>query len=38
VLKALRGRSLKIYGLAFHARFVVRLLRVLSRPGGFDGL
>jgi len=39
VFRALRGRSLKIYGLAFHAGFVVRLLRVLSRSGrdGRDG-
>jgi hypothetical protein len=31
VARALRSRSLKIYGLVFHARFVVRLLRVLSQ-------
>jgi hypothetical protein len=33
VARALRSRSLKIYGLMFHARFVVRLLRVLSQSG-----
>jgi hypothetical protein len=33
VAQALRSRSLKIYGLIFHARFVMRLLRVLSRSG-----
>ena len=33
VLRALRTRRLKIYGLTFHPRFVVRLLRVLSRSG-----
>lgn len=31
--KALKTRSLKIYGLFLHARFVLRLLRVLSRFG-----
>ena len=36
VARALRGRSLKIYGLVFHARFVMRLLRVLSRSGGAE--
>jgi hypothetical protein len=30
VARALRARSLKIYGLVFHARFVMRLLRVIS--------
>jgi hypothetical protein len=33
VLRALRRRDLKIYGLAFHGRFIVRLLRVLSSSG-----
>ena len=33
VASALRSRSLKIYGLVFHARFVMRLLRVLSQSG-----
>ena len=33
VAQALRSRSLKIYGLIFHARFVMRLLRVLSHSG-----
>jgi hypothetical protein len=33
VAAALRRRSLKIYGLMFHPRFVVRLLRVLSQSG-----
>jgi hypothetical protein len=33
VLGALRKRALKIYGMAFHARFVLRLLRVLSQRG-----
>jgi hypothetical protein len=36
VVRALKGRSLKIYGLLFHARFVVRLLRVLSSAAGTD--
>jgi hypothetical protein len=33
VLRALRGGALKIYGMTFHARFVLRLLRVLSQRG-----
>jgi hypothetical protein len=33
VFAALRGRALKIYGMMFHARFVLRLLRVLSQNG-----
>jgi hypothetical protein len=33
VVRALRSRNLKIYGLLFHARFVIRLLRVLSNDG-----
>jgi hypothetical protein len=33
VVRALRQRNLKIYGLVLNARFVVRLLRVLSRAG-----
>ena len=31
IVEALRRRNLKIYGLLFHPRFVMRLLRVLSR-------
>jgi hypothetical protein len=37
VVKALRERDLKIYGLVFHARFVVRMLRVLSREARKSG-
>jgi hypothetical protein len=33
VVRALQRRNLKIYGLVLHARFVVRLLRVLSHAG-----
>ncbi len=33
VVSALRSRNLKIYGLVLHARFVLRLLRVLNRAG-----
>ena len=36
VVQALRSRSLKIYGLVFHARFVMRLLRVLSQSKSPD--
>jgi hypothetical protein len=37
IVKALRERDLKIYGLLFHARFVVRMLRVLSRKARKSG-
>ncbi|HMJ15560.1 MAG TPA: hypothetical protein VK524_29290 [Polyangiaceae bacterium] len=33
VLRALRRRDLKIYGLMLNGRFIVRLLRVLSSSG-----
>jgi hypothetical protein len=33
VLRALRRRDLKIYGLVLHGRFIVRVLRVLSSSG-----
>jgi hypothetical protein len=33
LVRAIRSDRLKIYGLVLHARFVVRLLRILSRCG-----